>query len=40
MHPNRKFHLAEPATMRALVREIGFGLLTVLALAAGYGFGW
>ncbi|HEY0014051.1 MAG TPA: FMN-binding negative transcriptional regulator [Allosphingosinicella sp.] len=29
MHPNRKFHVAGPAEMAALVREAGFGTLVV-----------
>lgn len=29
MHPNRKFHIADRAEMAALVRESGFGVLTV-----------
>ncbi|HYC63407.1 MAG TPA: FMN-binding negative transcriptional regulator [Reyranellaceae bacterium] len=29
MHPNRKFRIVDPAAMAELVREIGFGTLTV-----------
>lgn len=29
MHPNRKFHIQDQATMAALVRRIGFGTLVV-----------
>ena len=33
MHPNRKFHILDRAEMAALVREIGFGLVTVQTAA-------